>query len=245
MLRFIRSSQANIGLAGLASKSNTNTKRTALEGTRIAGKKDTRWRRHFTPGCCAKNYLCHVAPCRKGIVGESERADGRRFHSPCGEDNGLELGRVSRRRVKIGLRLAGSHYNNYGRAEVSFMPRFRSLCHRAKPRLTYLYPRKRFSYPFSCNCRHCCRLPVYVGLILVLCSRPSGATYPRNFAPTWTAPVTCLSVARTKLARGMRLSMEISGLSEDLPKNKPDHLGSRRARCSLDAALMSVRWKAQ
>lgn len=36
------------------------------------------------------------------------------FHS-CGEDNGLELGRVSRRRVKIGLRLAGSHYNNYGR----------------------------------------------------------------------------------------------------------------------------------
>lgn len=36
-----------------------------------------------------------------------------RFHS-CGEDNGLELGRVSRRRVKIGLRLAGSHYNNYG-----------------------------------------------------------------------------------------------------------------------------------
>lgn len=32
------------------------------------------------------------------------------------EDNGLELGRVSRRRVKIGLRLAGSHYNNYGRA---------------------------------------------------------------------------------------------------------------------------------
>lgn len=36
------------------------------------------------------------------------------FHS-CGEDNGLELGRVSQRRVKIGLRLAGSHYNNYGR----------------------------------------------------------------------------------------------------------------------------------
>lgn len=29
------------------------------------------------------------------------------------------------------------------------MPRFRSLCHRAKPRLTYLHPRKRFSYPFS------------------------------------------------------------------------------------------------
>jgi len=36
------------------------------------------------------------------------------FHS-CGEDNGLELGRVSQRRVKIGLHLAGSHYNNYGR----------------------------------------------------------------------------------------------------------------------------------
>lgn len=38
------------------------------------------------------------------------------FHS-CDEDNGLELGRVSRRRVKIGLRLAGSHYNNYGGAD--------------------------------------------------------------------------------------------------------------------------------
>ncbi|KAL2732319.1 hypothetical protein V1477_014560 [Vespula maculifrons] len=32
--------------------------------------------------------------------------------SSTGEDNGLELGRVPRRRVKIGLRLAGSHYNN-------------------------------------------------------------------------------------------------------------------------------------
>lgn len=40
----------------------------------------------------------------------------RPLYSPCGQDNSLELGRVSRRRVKIGLRLAGSHYNNYGRA---------------------------------------------------------------------------------------------------------------------------------
>jgi len=103
----------------------------------------------------------------------------RRFHSPCGEDNGLELGRVSRRRVKIGLRLAGSHYNNYGRAAgVSFMPRFRSLCHRAKPRLTYLYPRKRFSYPFSvavavalCLCRLniCIMLPFRHLLVPKLC----------------------------------------------------------------------------
>lgn len=53
------------------------------------------------------------------------------------EDNGLELGRVLRRRVKIGLRLAGSHYNNSEPA-VSFMAWFRLLCHRAKPRLTYL-----------------------------------------------------------------------------------------------------------
>lgn len=53
------------------------------------------------------------------------------------EDNGLELGRVLPRRVKIGLRLAGSHYNNSEPA-VSFMAWFCSLCHRAKPRLTYL-----------------------------------------------------------------------------------------------------------
>jgi len=48
----------------------------------------------------------------------SQKLSARRqpLYSPCGEDNGLELGRVSRRRVKIGLRLAGSHYNNYGRA---------------------------------------------------------------------------------------------------------------------------------
>lgn len=50
------------------------------------------------------------------LVAMPHRKDHRSttFHS-CGEDNGLELGRVSRRRVKIGLRLAGSHYNNYGR----------------------------------------------------------------------------------------------------------------------------------
>lgn len=78
---------------------------------------------------------------------ESEFTPGDDFRRVCGcrpftfrsvvEDNGLELGRVLRRRVKIGLRLAGSHYNNSEPA-VSFMAWFRLLCHRAKPRLTYL-----------------------------------------------------------------------------------------------------------
>lgn len=54
-----------------------------------------------------------------GVASEErtrKRVVGDRFIPPCGEDNGLELGRVSRRRVKIGLRLAGSHYNNSGAA---------------------------------------------------------------------------------------------------------------------------------
>lgn len=79
------------------------------------------------------------------------------------EDNGLELGRVLRRRVKIGLRLAGSHYNNSEPA-VSFMAWFCSLCHRAKPRLTYLSLQTNFSYPFSYS------LSVYVNLIYPLYS---------------------------------------------------------------------------
>ena len=84
---------------------------------------------------------------RRWIGGDCPRQTSRRHfrrlrrvstvHFQCGEDNGLELGWVLRRRVKIGLRLAGSHYNNSEPA-VSFMAWFRSLCHRAKPRLTYL-----------------------------------------------------------------------------------------------------------
>lgn len=61
-------------------------------------------------GC--NRYAAGVLP----IVAAMPRRKGHwpMFHS-CGEDNGLELGRVSQRRVKIGLHLAGSHYNNYGR----------------------------------------------------------------------------------------------------------------------------------
>lgn len=80
------------------------------------------------------------------------------------EDNGLELGRVLRRRVKIGLRLAGSHYNNSEPA-VSFMAWFCSLCHRAKPRLTYLSLQTNFSYPSLLY-----SLSVYVNLIYPLYS---------------------------------------------------------------------------
>lgn len=92
-----------------------------------------------------------VVEWRDFFPGERERerefTPGDDFRRVCGcrpftfrsvvEDNGLELGRVLRRRVKIGLRLAGSHYNNSEPA-VSFMAWFRLLCHRAKPRLTYL-----------------------------------------------------------------------------------------------------------
>jgi len=70
------------------------------------------------------------------------------------------------------------------------MPRFRLLCHRAKPRLTYLYPRKRFSYPFSCS-----GLPVYTGLILALSLFPSHL--PKTLS--WYGQlVTCLLMRRSK-----------------------------------------------
>lgn len=75
-----------------------------------------------------------------------------------------------------------------GESPVSFMPRFRLLCHRAKPRLTYLYPRKRFSYPFSCS-----GLPVYAGLILAL------SLFPSHLSKTlsrYGQPVTYLPMRR-------------------------------------------------
>lgn len=103
---------------------------------------------------------------------------GSTVHFQYVEDNGLELGRVLRRRVKIGLRLAGSHYNNSEPA-VSFMAWFCSLCHRAKPRLTYLSLQTNFSYPFSYS------LSVYVNLIYPLYSTATPTeTWLKNKAVT-------------------------------------------------------------